>query len=500
METRKSVLEMSHEEVKEYFLKEESYSSIGLPQYFTFEKLLRELDKKLPPESNISDIIDKNRLNNIESTNYTIYANKDGKLSWRPLQLIHPLLYLKLVRAIANEKYWSQIKERFQEFQKNDKIRCLSIPVESVKSEYPDKREQILQWWEGIEQESISLSLEYRYVYDTDVADCYGSIYTHSIAWAVHNKEQVKKNRNEKLWLGNIIDDAIQSMQYRQTNGIPQGSVLMDFIAEIVLGYIDTLLTEEIKEKGIDKYQILRYRDDYKIFVNSSYDGVEILKLLSQVMIPFGFKLNSSKTKETHSIITSSVKPDKLAWLKLNSSEKSISIQKELLLIHQHSLSFPNSGSLIRALNRIIGSAGKTRHPVQVIAIALDIMMTNPKTVPSCCSIISNVLNTIKDKGERERLSHKIYNKVRAIPNSGLAQIWIQRMLKEDISKFPFDLKLCEVVEQAPKTRVSLWDNSWIRCDDIKKVLENRDNIFSRKEFEQLKSIIDESEISVFSY
>jgi hypothetical protein len=29
----------------------------------------------------------------------------------------------------------------------------------------------------------------------------------------------------------------MQGMNYGQTNGIPQGSVLMDFIAEMVLGF-----------------------------------------------------------------------------------------------------------------------------------------------------------------------------------------------------------------------------------------------------------------------
>ena len=37
-------------------------------------------------------------------------------------------------------------------------------------------------------------------------------------------------------------------MSYRQTNGIPQGSVLMDFIAEIVLGYADYLFSIKMKE------------------------------------------------------------------------------------------------------------------------------------------------------------------------------------------------------------------------------------------------------------
>ena len=59
-------------------------------------------------------------------------------------------------------------------------------------------------------------------------------------------------------------------MSYGQTNGIPQGSALMDFVAELVLCYIDSLLSEQIE--GIEKseYKIIRYRDDYRIFFQTT--------------------------------------------------------------------------------------------------------------------------------------------------------------------------------------------------------------------------------------
>jgi hypothetical protein len=53
---------------------------------------------------------------------------------------------------------------------------------------------------------------------------------------ALYGKEEAKDNRH-KSSLGNDVDKLIRSMRYGQTNGIPQGSVLMDFIAEMVLGY-----------------------------------------------------------------------------------------------------------------------------------------------------------------------------------------------------------------------------------------------------------------------
>ena len=123
------------------------------------------------------------------------------------------------------------MQARFNKFSKNEKIRCLSIPVQS-ENKQSDKAQQISNWWEQVEQQSILL--EHDFVFDTDVADCYGSIYTHSIVWAVESKTIAKSQhgRDNKSLLGNIIDASIQNAQYKQTNGIPQGSVLMDFIAE----------------------------------------------------------------------------------------------------------------------------------------------------------------------------------------------------------------------------------------------------------------------------
>ena len=40
-------------------------------------------------------------------------------------------------------------------------------------------------------------------------------------------------------------------MTYGQTNGIPQGSSLMDFIAEIILGYADTQLVKKLKGRKL---------------------------------------------------------------------------------------------------------------------------------------------------------------------------------------------------------------------------------------------------------
>ena len=512
MNSATKITDLNEQDAKLFFLKNKSYASMDLPAYFCFEELLGKLSNELNGQS-LHQTLGSQSLKNMKDTlgiNHIIYANKDGNLSWRPLQLIHPLAYLALVNQITEKANWKKIQKRFRAFAKNDKIICLSIPVQS-NTQQSDKAEQILQWWEGIEQESISLALEYQYIFDTDIADCYGSIYTHSIAWAIDGikKAKTRKYRNNENELGVKIDTCIQQMQGRQTNGIPQGSILMDFIAEILLGYIDAILYFQLKGKNISEYKILRYRDDYRIFVQNKTDGENIVRILSEILQPFGLKLNSSKTKGGNDIITNSIKPDKLAFLKLPKEKENI--QKKLLMLREFGKDYPNSGSLVRALADLIQNSNslkeslvKIKSPYEIKAITsilIDIAFHNPETLPICCSLIGEMLSLKEDNSSLAKI---VFYKLKEIPNSGFAQIWLQRLFKNDLTHYLFNEKLCQQVDKT-KNSWDLWDTSWLDCSDnnsskikIMDIMKNT-SIICWDIFNNLPDIINFSEIRLFT-
>jgi hypothetical protein len=499
MSNRKNILELDNIKARAFFLKHESYCNIDLPKYFSFTEILEKLSQEVKDKNPYDFMQSKSAMGKCNNVNHLIYANKDGKLSWRPFQIIHPLAYVLLVHIITKKENWKKIQHRFKKFQKDSRIKCLSIPVQATNNQ-SDKAQQIMQWWEEVEQQSILLSLDYEYVFDTDIADCYSSIYTHSIAWAVETKCLAKSDngRRDPSLLGNIIDKSIRDTQNEQTNGIPQGSGLMDFVAEIILGYIDRLLNFYLNKKDISKYQILRYRDDYRIFVTNYKDGEVIIKTLSEIIMPFGLKLNSNKTKGGADIITQSIKKDKLSWL--IKPNKIRNLQKRLLVIRQHGIEYPNSGSLIKALNdfdkaieRRIESKKNISHTEQIISITTDIAFHNPKAIPICCAIISKLLSRIKNKSD---ISDKIFLKLNKMSNSGFAQIWLQRMLKEELLKHNITEKMCLL---SSNQDISLWNNSWVKGQKITKIL-NKTPIFLQKEFDNLDNIIPNEEIYLFSY
>ena len=53
-ENSKSILDLTHDEAHQYFLKQESYCSFDLPEYFKFEALLKSVDDTLKGK-NLSD-------------------------------------------------------------------------------------------------------------------------------------------------------------------------------------------------------------------------------------------------------------------------------------------------------------------------------------------------------------------------------------------------------------------------------------------------------------
>ena len=447
-----NILELTADEVKRFFVEHENYFSLKLPDYINFQELLDKLSAEMG-EGNYISILEKGRLpDNYDDINYILYSNKDGNYDWRPFQIINPVIYISLINILSEKDNWNEILKRFKEIDKTSVIKCESIPViEKEKEKNLNKQSsQISSWWEKIEQNSIKLSLEYNYLFKTDIINCYAEIYTHSIAWALHTKKVAKEKRNDKKLLGNNIDKHLRAMSNGQTNGIPQGSALMDFIAEILLKYSDELISCEIQKntKLKEKFKILRYRDDYRIFVKEIETGREIMKIITKVLLSLGLKLNTTKTGYYDDIILSSIKEDKLEYLE---RKKESNLQKRLISLYKFSLKYKNSGSVIKEISQIREIIEKkkdfSKENVEVlISVITEIIYKNPRTYLDGNTILSYLFPLIKEK-ERKEIIEKVFKKLSKILNSGYFEIWFQRAtLKEKLLNITYNEEICKLV------------------------------------------------------
>ncbi len=423
-------------DVRDFFFQEESYFNVLLPKYFTFQPVLNWARNVKSTGTGWNDI---------ENPNYTLFSNKDGEYSWREFQIINPILYKNMVNIVADN--WPEIRGYFTRItaEVESKIKCKSLPVVN-----PQKKDrfsnntarQIITWWEGIEQESIKMSLKYKYVMHTDIVDCYGSIYTHAIPWALYGKETAKNNRNDQKLLGNQIDSVLRNMNFGQTNGIPQGSVLMDFISEILLYYVDSELFKKC-DKSL-KFEILRYRDDYRIFANDITTAKIVVKNLSDILIDTGgMRLSTGKTQVSDCVVSGSVKPDKLDYFE---KFKSVDSLRQLMFnTYLFAKKHPNSGASLRVLqlfserlkSRIFelsistlkGCSKEINFDAQFyIGVLAEFLLRFPRTYPIVCGMIFDLTETLPNS-ERKKIWDMLKIKSKDVPNNELLRIWMERTI-----------------------------------------------------------------------
>ena len=454
------LLDLSAEEAKQHFLKGSSYFNGDFPDYISFEPILKEVSEVLSGSGFAGH--SQTKPDDVPNVNYSFVANKDGRFAWRPYELMHPVIYVSLVNILCSNTSWPQVTARLSAFE-HGVVTCCSSPVKSDDNQ-KDQAAQVKNWWQTVEQKSLELSLEYSHVLHTDVTDCYGSLYTHSISWALHGMDAAKKSKSKKNLLGDHLDGVIRAGRYGQTNGISQGSVLMDFVAELVLGYVDELITSELTTA--DDFSILRYRDDYRIFTNSDVRAEEILKVISDKLRMVGMKLGVAKTFINTNVVEGSIKPDKLAGIDLQDlgETNAKTLQKQLLRLHSFGRRHPNSGALRRLLSELhtkVAAQKEVPEDLTVqVAIATDIAVTSPLTFPAIAGILSHLIS-LAPSNQKTELWDKVYAKMSRVPYNGYLEVWLQRVTKPKSVGLEYNSEeaLCKLVNG---DIVDLWNNSWI--------------------------------------
>ena len=499
-EKTKNILSLNHTEAMDFFLKSEQYHGFELPEYFVFDNLLQNVKNAVgitPYEECLQEGISPEQLPDV---NLDILLNKDGRYAVRPIILANPFLYYFLVREICNEQSWTVVKQLFETFTVPHITSC-ALPVIPKEREPFHKSTTILNWWSSMEQRSIELSLEYRYMFVTDITNCYGSVNPQAFDWAFSFKDTEYETEHVNPIAKNI-QKYLRAFQQGRNIGIPQGSAIFDFVGEIILGYSDLLLHEAIQSEGITApYEIIRYRDDYRIFCNDKDELEKISYILQHVLERLNFRMNSKKTKISDSIVTDAVKPDKLAYIYNTPifNKKGCdfdSFEKHLLYILMFARQYPDSGSIKTMLSDIDKRIEDWLKPYEEEVTTIPLLEEGePKTEKitkqrrlvggsvhamsavcaqialenvGCCHyalrVLSRMVDSLKDEKEKSAIISLVYSKLCNQPNSDYNQLWLQNMTYQRDKKkgtSPYKVWLCRVV--AGDKNVELWNNEWVK-------------------------------------
>ena len=147
------------------------------------------------------------------------------------------------------------------------------------------------------------LASVYPVILNVDINRFYGSVYTHSIPWAVLGKERAKAMLRSKTLRGHwsdSLDTLVRNCNQQQTIGLPIGPDTSRILSEIILSRIDSELTA--KGSGLSSTQIYHAIDDYQFGVLSPHEAEGAESQFVRVTSRYGLRLNDFKTSVQHGI------------------------------------------------------------------------------------------------------------------------------------------------------------------------------------------------------
>ncbi|MEQ9506639.1 MAG: RNA-directed DNA polymerase [Hyphomonas sp.] len=226
-------------------------------------------------------IIDKNK--KFKSA-YGRYSHPKNNITRRQLAIVNPINFLYTSDLIARE--WPTIRKSLAGSNSSSSPIAFSRLSERalVKERYTAFSDRMLQI---LAQSDRAIR--------TDISQFYGSIYTHSITWALHGKETAKALwRSGKLKgdLGQQLDDLVRYAQDEQSVGLPIGPDTSRILSEMIGVALDQEITKEHPAR-----HYVRFVDD--VFLGFEWE-TPTLRPLSTAIKAFSqyeLHLNEEKTE-----------------------------------------------------------------------------------------------------------------------------------------------------------------------------------------------------------
>lgn len=207
----------------------------------------------------------------------------------RQLGVPNPFSYAEL--CLHLKQNWSYLKKYFDAKTNNNEYKISRIHIRKLKETNSIFKMNYENFSDDGEP-SNDLCIKSNYTAHADISNCFPSVYSHSIPWALVTKKIAKQHRSaqclKKHWF-NILDFKSRNLKNGETNGLLIGPHTSNFLSEIVLVKIDSKLSK--------KYRYIRHIDDYTCYVDDYKTAENFLADLSIELRKYDLKLNDKKSK-----------------------------------------------------------------------------------------------------------------------------------------------------------------------------------------------------------
>lgn len=258
-----------------------------------YDKLIKYgiFSEKLPPIFDAKDFYEycNDDTNPSFQDRWYPYANYDSirNISTpRSLGIPVPMGYALLCEIIKEN--WGSIQTYFENMTNNQEHIVSRIHIRKM-CKTAALFEMNYNNWKDDGTPEPDISMGKKYMVKADVSQCFLSIYSHSIAWALATKKIAKQTvKDQNKWY-NQLDHFVMNIKNGETHGLLIGPHTSNILSEIVLCAVDNTLCH--------KWQYVRAIDDYTCFTESRDDAELFVFELNTALKIYGLSLNHKKTQ-----------------------------------------------------------------------------------------------------------------------------------------------------------------------------------------------------------
>ena len=234
-------------------------------------------------------VIDKSPTFAKKEYDYVSYENMRNINVPRMLSIPHPFGYANLCQFIASE--WTNTQNYFKEKTEHQKHKISRVHLRKLYN----KNSLFEMNYKNFDDDGFpenDLLIRSNYIAKADISNCYPSMYSHSVSWALvgKNEAKLKSAKSFKNEWFNKYDELSRKIKNNETNGILIGPHTSNLISEIILVAIDL----EMENRG---YRFTRYIDDYTCYVPTHNDAEQFFIDLSIELKKFELTLNHKKSE-----------------------------------------------------------------------------------------------------------------------------------------------------------------------------------------------------------
>ena len=255
-----------------------------LPPCFTSEGLSDHVPTDLLMLTTEGDKCELIKLLKNRAHDFIRYESLRDVSTPRNMGVPHPESHI--VQCLALKRHWAKITNHCAKPKK---------PVSRIFVQKTSSKRVFKMNYKGSErflneEEDIRKMTGAHFVTHTDISNCFPSIYTHSIPWALHGRSKSKSNHSVLLE-GNLLDTVTRGTRDGQTNGLLIGPHSSNVISEVILTRID----HEMIKKGYKRFH--RYIDDYTFYAKTYDEAEKFIYELGMQLREYELVLSVNKTE-----------------------------------------------------------------------------------------------------------------------------------------------------------------------------------------------------------